>query len=109
MDGKLWLGHDEPHTQVPMSFFFDRQDKLWCHAKDIEACEILLEAGLHVFFHNTDDVTLTSRGFMWTYPQKELTKFSIAVHPELYAPWENLKVKPAGICSDFIECWPGTI
>jgi hypothetical protein len=104
MDGKLWLGHDEPITQVPMSFFFDRQEKLWCHAKDIEACAILLEAGLHTFFHDKDDLTLTSMGFMWTYPGKELTKFSVAVHPEIYR-WEELAVKPAGVCSDFIECW----
>jgi hypothetical protein len=106
MDGKLWLGHDEPTHQVPMSFFFDRQDKLWCHAKDIEACAILLESGLHTFFHNVDDVTLTSKGFMWTFPQKTLTPFSIMVHPEQDYDDQLKRIKPAGICSDFIECWP---
>ena len=61
-------------------------------------------SNIHYFWHQEDDVTLTSRGYLWTYPGKQLTEKSICVLPEL----ENKKSKVilpknvAGICSDFI-------
>ena len=57
----------------------------------------MLEDNIHCFWHQEDDVTLTSEGYMWTYPGKELTTNSIAVLPE-----EEIEVEVAGICSDYI-------
>jgi len=52
-----------------------------------------------LFFHQNDNVTLTSKGYMWTYPTQKLTEKSICVMPEL----QTIDVKKsAGICSDFI-------
>ncbi len=90
-----YLGHDEP--QYKIDFDFLQNDKLWCHAKNIDALYGMMGSGVHCFWHQKDDVTLTSNGFLWTYPGKELTKSSIAVLPESKP---NLEV--AGICSDFI-------
>jgi hypothetical protein len=103
LKGCIFLGHDDPDHQIPLSWLVDRQDKLWCHAKNLDALHTMVDVGLNCFFHNTDDFTLTSKGFIWTYPQKPVTTRSILVHPELTPNLNVLDV--AGVCSDFIECW----
>ena len=52
---------------------------------------------IHCFFHQEDDVTLTSKGYLWTYTGKQLTENSIAVLPN-----DEITKKIAGVCSDFI-------
>lgn len=94
---KFYLGHDEPVTQIDELFL--ENPNLWCHAKNIEALHSMLtNQNIHCFFHQNDDVTLTSRGFIWTFPGKPLTPISICVLPE-----KNEKIKGCyGICSDDI-------
>ena len=56
------------------------------------------------FWHQEDDFTLTSRGVIWTYPNKELTPKSICVLPERNND-NSLTMLPKellGICSDYI-------
>ena len=94
---EFYLGHDEPKNLVNQKFIETKN--IWFHAKNIEAFYELLKLKTVCFWHQNDDVTLTSNGFLWTYPGKELTKNSICVLPELY------KIKSfncAGICSDYI-------
>ena len=76
------------------------REGLWCHAKNIAALEELTSLGAHVFWHQEDDVTLTSRGFLWTYPGKDLTSKSICVMPEK-AKYKTIEC--AGICTDYIK------
>ena len=54
----------------------------------------------HYFWHEEDDYTITSKGFIWTYPGKKLFSNSICVLPE-NANYKNINCK--GICSDFID------
>jgi hypothetical protein len=75
-------------------------DGLWCHAKNMESLSNMISIGAHCFWHQSDDVTLTSKGFLWTYPGKKLLGNSICVLPELF---EHDRIDCAGICSDFIE------
>ena len=97
-DGILWTGHDRPQYRVDDDFLL--QEEVWCHAKDIMALRRLLELETHCFFHQNDPVTLTSKGYMWTYPTQPLTEKSICVLPEL----QLIALKhSAGICSDRIE------
>ncbi len=101
VDDKFYLGHDEPQYEVKFEFFIN--SKLWLHAKNIEALATLKNLRYNnVFFHNIDDATLTSRGYIWTYPGKKLTKKSIALIFGV-EPLEDLAVLPAGICSDYIK------
>ena len=60
---------------------------------------------IHCFWHQEDDVTLTSKGYIWTYSGKELTENSIAVLPEILHEkwWRHKPVQCAGICSDYIS------
>ncbi len=98
IDGKLFLGHDNPHYPIEVQFLKDV--RLWCHAKNIDALEYLMDIpSIHCFWHQKDDVTLTSRNYLWTYPSKQTTSKSIAVLPELGKM--NLD-GVAGICSDYI-------
>ena len=98
---KTWyLGHDEPQYEVERSFFYNRF--LWCHAKNIDALKELSSLGIHCFWHQ-DDVTLTSMGYLWTYPGQPLTTKSICVMPER-APYNKEEITvAAGICSDNIQ------
>tara|TARA_R100000008_G_scaffold85343_1_gene75007 strand:- start:60 stop:506 length:447 start_codon:yes stop_codon:yes gene_type:complete len=98
-EGEYWLGHDEPVYDVGKSFL--RNDKLWCHAKNLEALHRMLQDHVHCFWHQEDDATLTSRGYIWTYPNKELMRGSICVLPELGINGNIDECR--GICSDYLE------
>ena len=94
----FWLGHDKPLYPIGISFL--KNKKLWCHAKNIEALYMMQsESNIHYFWHQKDDVTLTSQNYIWAYPGKQPIKNSIAVMPEIYK--DNLAVCK-GICSDNI-------
>lgn len=102
-DDILWLGHDKPHYGIDLKWFIDRKSKLWIHCKNVDSLFYLknINQDFNYFWHQEDDVTITSKGFFWTYPGKQLTKNSIAVMPEI-KQFENLDIS-IGICSDFIE------
>ena len=52
------------------------------------------------FWHETDTLTLTSKGYIWVYPGKQIVKNSIAVLPEIFN--DNIS-ECVGICSDNIK------
>ena len=98
---RFLLGHDYPTYRIEPGFL--TREKIWCHAKNPRAIVELKKLGAHFFWHGNDDYTLTSRGFVWTYPGKALTTESIAVLPETTSEYtlqdfKNIK----GICSDRI-------
>mgnify|MGYP000114653782 CR=1 FL=1 len=95
--GEFFLGHDEPENLI--NYEFIQKKNLWFHAKNIEAFHELLKLKVICLWHQNDDVTLTSNGFIWTYPGKQLTSNSICVLPELH---KIKKFNCAGICSDYI-------
>jgi hypothetical protein len=106
VDGKLWLGHDKPTYEIEQDYLEKRQWHLWIHAKNLAALHWLSNTPYNYFWHQTDDFTLTSFGYIWTYPGKELSKFSISVMPEWELMHSELKTYSPdcdGICSDFIE------
>ena len=95
-----WTGHDKPQYRVSPDFFLKKE--VWSHAKNIEALYRLQEMGAHCFWHQRDVVTLTTEGYLWTFPLEELTPKSICVLPEL----QTIEVRGcAGVCSDFIEMY----
>ena len=103
----FYLGHDAPTYPVTLNWLVERSLKLWVHCKDLKTIEELkrleYENGInsiHYFFHNTDDITLTSQGKLWVYPGNQPLKYSIAVLPEIHN--EDVS-KCYGICSDIIE------
>ena len=104
IDGVLFLGHDKPISGVTQEWLNKRAHLLWVHCKNIEAMVALNEFPnqhlLNYFWHQEDDITLTSKGYIWAYPGKQPIKNSIAVMPELN---KDDLTKAIGICSDYIE------
>lgn len=98
--GEFYLGHDSAQHGVSADFL--QRDGLWCHAKNVEALESLLQIPrAHVFWHQTDDFTLTSEGYVWTYPGRTLIEGAICVLPESSSEEPALE-HCGGICSDFV-------
>jgi len=100
-DNALWLGHDDKSEKIRTSFLYDNFDKLWIHCKDMSSLSYLNRSSLNYFWHENDDYTITSRGWIWAYPGKqvEIHTISIAVLPEINKTnVDNF----SGVCSDQI-------
>lgn len=97
-----YLGHDMPTYQTDIEYL--SQNGLWIHAKNLEALYELSKTKLNYFWHQEDDFTLTSHGYIWTYPNKRLTDHSVCVMPN----WHDGELRSArdakcfGICSDYV-------
>lgn len=105
IDGGFMLGHDAPTYPVSLQWLRDRADKLWLHAKNLDALH-LLDSQFNKFWHESDQHTLTSKGYIWTYPGvKTSASNGIVVMPES----ANISIKEVtqincyGICSDYVE------
>jgi hypothetical protein len=107
-DGFNWyLGHDGPTYKVDFSYL--KHPRFILHAKNIEAFNELFLHGLHTFFHDSDALTMTNRGFIWAHVNTDLNNWhgdvlgkTIAVMPEVKMT-NNLHTlnKCAGICTDY--------
>ena len=94
---EFYLGHDNPVDKVSKDYL--KNNSLWCHAKNFESLQKMLENGIHCFFHDTDKYTLTSKNYIWAFPGIDGGENTIAVKPE----GKNLNLKKfSGICSDNI-------
>jgi hypothetical protein len=102
VDEELFLGHDEPIYKIEESFLENIGFRAWIHCKNLDAIIALQQINLpfNYFWHQTDDFTLTSQGYIWTYPGKRTTENSVIVdlseNPE---PSSTL----LGICTDYPE------
>jgi len=96
----FYLGHDEPMYKVEKKYL--QNYKLWCHAKNINALYEMRKNNIHCFWHEDDCFTLTSKGYIWTYPEKKVTNISIIVLNEKN---DKIPEKTFGICSDFVELY----
>ena len=68
-NGKFFLGHDFNQFEIDKKFLLN--SKIWCHAKTNEALIALDQIKAHYFWHQEDDYTITSKGYIWTYPGKK--------------------------------------
>lgn len=96
----LYLGHDDGKEKVSIEFL--KNEKIWAHAKNYDALRILLDNGVHTFFHNEDNYTLTSKGHIWAYPVKNYPNEVIAVLPEWNNELKDFPKNCVGVCSDYI-------
>jgi len=102
IDGRIYLGHDEPQYEVSDEWLGDRMHKLWVHCKNVDLLNWIRSTKLHYFWHETDTLTLTSKNYIWAYPGKQPIKNSIALMPEMYNDNVSLCL---GICSDYIQTY----
>jgi len=97
-NNEFYLGHDTPMYKVGTEYL--KNNKIWCHAKNIDALYPLQCNDIHYFWHQEDDLTITSKGQLWVKPGKQPVRGSIAVLPELYNEDTSQCI---GICSDKIK------
>lgn len=94
---QLYLGHDEPTFSIDESFLSSNKNHLWCHAKNIYALHYMLQNNIHCFWHQNDSYTITSKGYVWTYPTTEVLDNCIVNQPN------TLQIsKGIGVCADNI-------
>ena len=100
-DNKFFLGHDLPEYEINKTWILNKREKLWFHCKNLEILNHFTESkkNFKFFWHQKDDFTLTSNGYIWTYPGKKITKNSIIVSLGM----ENIDNDVYGICSDFVD------
>lgn len=103
IEDNFFLGHDEPQYKITPKFILENKDKLWVHCKNIEALSFFYDK-CNCFFHNTDDVVLTSYKYLWTFPGKKLCKNSICVMPDIFGLYAGyMYTGCVGICADNIK------
>ena len=100
IDKQLWLGHDAPEHKIDLEYLASRKNKLWCHAKNLEAIKILLDNNIHCFWQEGDKFAITSKGYIFTH--SKITKCStrsilVSLNADLKVP-----IYAAGVCSDYI-------
>jgi hypothetical protein len=99
VDGVCYLGHDEPCYRVDEEFLNIKG--LWIHLKNLEAVTFMrgFNRDLHWFWHESDRMTLTSKGVVWLHsgemPIKDCVLFKQTPVKEDF----NLCF---GICSDYV-------
>ena len=104
IDNIIYFGHDEPQRIID-NFIINKIGKSgWFHCKNLEAVSFFINnySSFNYFWHDNDDYTLTSSGYIWTYPGKQVTDKSIIV--ELAIPnVSEYNCIPYGICSDYVS------
>jgi len=107
ISNKIYIGHDKPEHKVSYKFISKYSLNLWIHCKNLDAFSFFKERNESVFcnynyfWHDTDIITITSRGIPWCYPGTYLPN-GITVHcgPD----WTDaVKKNPKilGVCTDY--------
>ena len=98
--GGFWLGHDTAQHYIDWFLLkhIRGSERLWCHAKNVDALRKLLDLGIHCFWHQNDYYTLTSNGIVWAYPN-HYCKGAVLVMPSKDFV-DNLKEPIYGLCVD---------
>jgi hypothetical protein len=98
----LYLGHSEPIHKIDLSFLIDISDKAWFHCKNLEALCMFSKTlkFCNFFWHQEDRYTLTSKGYIWTYPGNTTSEFSVLVDLDLTSSIDQYSLY--GLCSDYV-------
>ena len=107
INNKFYLGHDQAEEIITKDKLIKIKNKAWIHCKNLEAISYFYQSveEFNFFWHQNDFYTLTSKGYLWTYPGQELSVGCISVLPVLHSSKISLKflknLKIAGICTDY--------
>jgi hypothetical protein len=99
-ESNFYLGHDSPIDKIDFSFLKDNSKRLWIHAKNIEAIPVLKQMDLNWFWHETDKMTITSKGYIWCFPN---TYIESGITVELGKKTAIPNV--FGVCTDYPISW----
>ena len=70
---KFYLGHDFNQYEIEFAWLEENSEKLWIHCKDFFSLNHLINtpSNLNYFWHENDSFTITSKGYIWTYPNSK--------------------------------------
>lgn len=98
INNQWWLGHDSPDYFVDLKWLEDRAHYLWIHAKNFGAVSHLQNTNFNWFWHDTDKITLTSKGNIWCFPGVFIPNgITVTLMPSEYIPDD---FGSGGICTD---------
>ena len=102
LNSKIYLGHDLPQYEVKEDYIESISDRAWFHCKNFEAIEFLSSSSdrYNYFWHQSDRFTLTSKGFIWTYPGEQTSENSIIVDLSKEAKINGYNCY--AICADYL-------
>lgn len=101
LDGRFYLGHDEPQYEISEEWLSSRPS-LWCHAKNFDALNQMMTRSIHCFWHETDRITITSKGLIWCYPNTyNRNGITVDLNPEA----TKIPTDCMGVCTDIPEEW----
>lgn len=97
-----YLGHDKPQYEVSIDYLISIIDKAWIHCKNFEAVTFMSNNKklFNYFWHENDSYTVTSHGFVWTYPGKTIGNRSVCLNFNKGSV--NSAAGAYGLCSDFL-------
>lgn len=99
--GVMYLGHDRGEYEVHPDFFYNRQARLWCHAKNLAALNTLIHMGVNCFYHTVDDFVLTSHKFVWTTNYRVVSPRLVVVDTD--KDWSKKGYYDIfGVCVDYV-------
>ena len=109
LNQEIFLGHDQAKESISLEQLLKLSKLLWIHCKNIDALEYFKKKNFNndfnYFWHEEDKYTLTSKGFIWSYPGTNLSPNSINVLPEWSNEINKLKFLKKdeiyGICTDY--------
>lgn len=100
-NNNFYLGHDHPEFKIHHNDInLLESSKTWTHAKCLKtASELNKNKKINFFFHENDKMTLTSKNYIWMFPNTQIIERAVVVLPENY---KNINLDWAfGICTDF--------
>lgn len=104
---KFYLGHDTPQYVISYEWLENHAKHLWIHCKNNKSIfEMSKIKQFNYFWHQNDDYTITSAGYIWAYPGQETNSNSILVLPENNSDIFKMdlsKVNSFGVCSDYVK------
>lgn len=100
-DQTIYLGHDEPQYIVEHKFVDN--NRLIFHAKNLTAFEYCLHNNFHCFWHDTDDYTLTSQNYIWTYPGKQVSVQYKSIIVDNSPDWRRKNYNCYAVCTDHVK------
>jgi len=110
INNKYYLGHDFAESLIDIEWLRERASHLWIHCKNQNSFFSLSDLNnktdkFNFFWHENDAYTMTSLGYIWTYPGAIVNNNSILNMPELSKI--NLcqlsNYNALGVCSDYID------
>ena len=96
INDNFYLGHDSPKYLIDIDWLYQRKNKLWIHLKNIDSL-YKMNTDFNYFWHDLDKFTITSRGYIWSYP--DFINNSITVVKQKI---NKLPSNILGVCTDYI-------